>query len=155
MALESAELVKGEESEHNWADDAAVGNGAEAVAGVPGVGAFTVVAGDEKLAGGDDGIDFAGGMLFRAFSGGNAPLGVIDKSVGVLVIVNLHDAIFDGDAFAGEGDDAFDDVLVADVLRGSAGHRVFDAGGLELFGGFAIFVHEDNDLPAIRDVFLA
>ena len=44
MRLERADFVEGEETEDNWADDAAIWNGAETVSGVPRIRTFAVVA---------------------------------------------------------------------------------------------------------------
>ena len=66
------------------------------------------------------------------------------KAVWVLVIIYGQDAVFDGDAFAGEGDDALDDVLVADAFWGCAGDDAV-----------VFAVSKYDDLSALRDVFLA
>ena len=47
LCLERLDFVEWEEAHDDWADDAAVRNGAEAIAGIPRIGTFTVVTGDE------------------------------------------------------------------------------------------------------------
>lgn len=70
-------------------------------------------------------------------------------------IIDSHGTVFDGDAFAGEGDDALDNVLVVNIGWYSTGHGVFDAFGFVFGDGFFVFIKEDNNLPAIGDVFIA
>ena len=59
MSLESSEGVDGEKTEGGRADDAAERDGAEAVAGIVGVFADAVVAGDEEFSRRDDDVDGA------------------------------------------------------------------------------------------------
>lgn len=106
--------------------------------------AFAVVAGDENFAGGDDDIDFAGGVEGGAVGVGDASGVVWVETVGVFVVENCQDAFFDLDAFVGEGDDALDDVLVFDARSGLAGEI-----------GAVAAVGEDDDLAAFRCVFVA
>ena len=54
-------------------------------------------------------------MGFGAVGFGGAPFVVINKAIGVLGVVNGHGAVFDYDALPREGDDAFEDVLVANA----------------------------------------
>jgi len=84
------------------------------------VRAFAVVAGNENFSCGDDGVNFAGGVFLWADSVVGAPNFVINKTFGVFVVVDCHNAVFDDDAFARESDDTFDDVLVGDVVRSFA-----------------------------------
>ena len=131
--LEEADFVEGEEAEGGGADDAAEGDGAEAISGVEGVLAFAVVAGDEKLARGDDerqnksisfpNTDFVAGVLFGTVVVGFAGV-VVGMECGRFVAwvgPDCEDTVFDGDAFAGKGDDAFDNILVANTGDGLAG----------------------------------
>ena len=155
VCSECPDFVEWEEAKNNWADDAAIRNGAEAITGVPRVGAFAVVAGDEKFAGGDGEVDFAGGILLGAVGVGMTPLSVVNETVWVFVVVDGHDAVFDDDALTWKSDDALDDVLVADAFWHATSEWVFDA-LLFVFGdGFFVFVQEDDDLAALWDVFLA
>lgn len=66
------------------------------------------------------------------------------ESFGMFVVVYGELTVLEADAFAGEGDDAFDDVLVFDAGCGLAGENFVVAS-----------VGEDDDLAAMRDVFLS
>ncbi len=113
--LERADFVEGEEAEDDWADYAAIRNSAEAVSGIPRVGAFAVVTRDKEFAFWYGGVYFARSVFFRAVGVGSAPLCIINKAIWVFVVINSHYAIFYGDAFAREGDDALDNILIANV----------------------------------------
>ena len=104
------------------------------------MGTFAVVAGDEKFAFGDGKIDFAGGVRFGTVVFGNAPFVVVNKTIRIFVVVDGHDAVFYCDAFAREGNNAFDDVLVGDAVWYGTGERVGDAFGLVFFDGGFVFV---------------
>ena len=115
---------------------------------------FAIIAGNEKFAFWDDEVDLAAGVFFRAVNIRDAPLSIINKAVGGFFIIDGHNAVFDGDAFAREGNYTLDDVLIADIRWYGAGHRVGDA-LLFIFGDFfLIFVEKDDDLPAFRDILL-
>ena len=118
--------------------------------------AFAVVADDEKFAGGDNegrdksvsfpDTDFVTGVFFGAVVVGFASV-VVGVECGRFVAwvgPDREDAVFDSDAFAGEGDDALDNVLIANAGDGFASQ------------GIAIVaIGEDNDFSARWDVFLA
>lgn len=94
-------------------------------------------------------------MRFGSVGIGGAPLRIIYKAIWVFIVVNSHDAIFDGDSFAGKSYDTLDDVLIANVGGQCTSHGVGHALGF-VFGDFGlIFVHKYDDLAAFRDVFLA
>ena len=52
------------------------------------MGTFAVVAGNEDFAFGDDGVDFAGGVGFRAVGVGGAGFDVGLEAGGVFVVVD-------------------------------------------------------------------
>lgn len=141
--LEEAQSVEWEEAEGGWTDDATEWYGAESVAGIVGMGAFAVVAADENFAFRHDGVDFAGCVGFWAVLIGYIGGFVGVESVGVFVVVYCKFAVFDGDAFAGEGDNALDDILV------------FDARGRVAGEDFVVAtVGKNDDLAALRDIFV-
>ena len=154
MNLEYAELVERENADGGGADDATEGDGAEAVAGVEGMLAFAIVAGDEEFAFGNSEwfyelavfpcANFVAGVFFGTVVVVDASVVVWVETVGMVGVVDREDTVFDGDAFAGVGDDAFDDVLVANAGGRFAGKGVVVA-----------TVGEDDDLTAFGDVFLA
>ncbi len=69
-------------------------------------------------------------------------------------IIDGHDAVFDGNSFAWEGNDTFDNVLIGDIRWDRAGSRILDSLGFVIFNSFFVFVHKDNDLAAFWDVFV-
>lgn len=73
----------------------------------------------------------------------------------MLVIINGHDTVFDDDTLAWESDDALNDVLIGYVVWSGASHGVFDTLRAVFFDLFLVFVHEDDDLATLGDVFLA
>lgn len=84
-----------------------------------------------------------------------APFGVVDDALGrTSVGVDFHDTVFYYDAFAREGNDAFDDILVTDPVWDATGHGVFNSFGFVLGDFFFVFVKEDNDLTAFGYIFL-
>ena len=138
--LECADFIEREETEDDWTDDTAIWYGTETISGIPGVGTFAVVARNEELAFGYDGVYFTRGVLFGAVGIGGAPLGIVDETVGMFVVIDSHDAVFYGDTFAREGDDALDDILITYVGWYIASHGVLYALGF-VFGNFGfIFV---------------
>ena len=115
---------------------------------------LAVVTGDEKLAIRDCDIYLARGVSLGAVSIG-APFSIIYEAVWILVVVDGHSAIFNGDALAREGNDALDDILIANIGRKIASHGVLYACGFVLGYFGLVFVHKDDDLPALGDVLLA
>ena len=73
----------------------------------------------------------------------------------MLIVVDLHDAIFDCDAFTGEGDNALDNILVFGARWNSARDWIFDAGSFVGANGVFVFIHEYDNLTALWDVFVA
>lgn len=104
---------------------------------------FTVVARDENLASGDDDVDGAVSLFLGAVIIGFAGIIVRVEGGGVVIWVgpDSEDAVGDLNAFAGEGDDSLDDVLVFDARFGLAAEMVVITA-----------VGEDNDLTALGDV---
>ena len=86
--LECADFVEGEEADAGGADNSAEGDGAETVAGVVGVGAFAVVAGDEDFAGGNANIELARSVGFWSVFGGFVGGLVRAEAIGVFVVVD-------------------------------------------------------------------
>ena len=119
------------------------------------MGAFAVVARDEKFASWDGGVDFAGSVFFGAVGVGLAPLCVVDEALWVFIVVDFHDAVFDGDAFAWKGNNTLDDILVANIGRNAACHWVFDTFGLVFGNGFFVFIEKNNNLSAFWNVLVA
>ncbi len=72
----------------------------------------------------------------------------------MFTIVDSHDTVFNDYALTRKGNDAFDDILVGDIVWCGTGHGVFDAFTFVFFDFFAIFVHKDDDLPTLGYVFL-
>jgi len=155
LYLEAPNCIEWEESHNDWANNTAIRNGAEAVSRVPGVGTFAVVTRDKQFTFWDDCVYFARSVFLRAVRIGLAPLFIVDEAIRVFFVVNLHDTVFHGDTFAWEGDDTFDDILVGNVIRHSAGHWVFDTVCLVFFDLFLIFIHKHDDLTTFWDVILA
>lgn len=147
-------MVKGEQPEDDWPDDAAIGDGAETVSGIPGVGIFAVITRDEELALRDDHVYLAGGMLLWAVSGGNAPDSIVNKAIGIFVIINGHYAVFYYDALTWEGDSALDDVLVRLAGRNSASGGMLYSLCLICLDCIFVFVDKNDDLAAFGDIFL-
>ena len=154
LGLKAADGIEREETENDWADDAAIRDGAEAIAGIPRVGAFAIVAGNEELAFWDDGVNFAGGVFFRSVGVGLTPVFVVDEPVWMLFVVDFHDAVFNGDALARKSNDALNDVLIGNVVWYGASHGVFDASSFVFGDLFLVFVHKNDNLPALWDIFL-
>ena len=160
LSLERADGVEGVEAEDDGADDAAEWNGAEAVAGVPRVGALTVVARNEEFAFRYYGIDFARSMCLRAVGVGSAPKFVIDRAVipvvlFVVPLIDFENAVFHGDTFARESDDALDDVLVFNIGWNGASYWVLDASGLVGANSLLVFIHKDDNLTTLGNIFVA
>ena len=87
--------------------------------------------------------DFVAGELFGAVGVGDAGGVVGVETFGVVGVVNGEDTVFDGNTFAGEGDDAFYDILVANTGGGLAGEDIAVAA-----------VGENYDLTAFGNVLL-
>ena len=154
MMLECADLVKWEEADDDRADNTAVGDGPKPIARVPRIRSFAVVTRNKELTIWDCDVYFARCVLFGAVSIGSAPFIIIDKAVWVFGVVYGHGAIFYSDAFAGEGNNTFNNILIADIGGQIASHRMLYSLSL-VFGNFSlVFVHEDDNLAAFGDIFL-
>ena len=152
--LKSANFVKREEAKDDGADDAAIRNCAETVAGIPRVRAFAIIAGNEDFALRYGKIYFAGSVRFGAVGVRMTPEFIVDEAVRMFFIVNSHDTVFDGDTLAGEGNDTLNNVLIGYIRRNGAGGGVFHALFFVGFDSGFVFVHEDDNLTAFGDIFV-
>ena len=153
--LESANFLKWEESEDDWANDTTVGNGAETITRIPRIRTFAVVARYKQFSGWDGCIDLAGSVVFWSFIARDSPLIIINKTFRMFVIIDGHNAVFDGDSFAWKGNNAFDNILITDSIWRGTSHRIFDALRFVFANFFLIFIHKNNDLTSFGYVFLA
>ena len=142
--LKYSHLIKGENTHNSGADDAAIWHSAEAVTRIVRVRTFAVVTRNEDFSVRDYHVDFAGSVFFWPPSVTSASGIVGVETVGIFIIVDGDGTILYGDPFAGEGNDAFDNILIFNIRISLTGERS---------GSGA--VSEDDNLTAVRDVFLS
>lgn len=121
IKLEKSHVIKRKETKEDGANNTTEWDGAKAVSRVVGMRAFAIISGDEQFPLRDDDVDLAGGMFFRTVGLGSAGGIVWMKAIGIIAVIDSKCPVFDSDTLTGEGNNAFDDVLVIDTALNLTG----------------------------------
>lgn len=133
VGLKAAQFIKWPNTKCDRTNNIVVGNEAKATSRVKRVAPNPVVAGHEQTIGGYDGIDFTASRAPGVRPGVASLCFIGLKAVGVFLIIDSEDAVFNDDALTWEGNDALNDKFVATANN-------------------VVWVFKDDDITALGDI---